>query len=72
MNNFTSCAEVVVDGVRQAPVSRVFTSKIDHDIIMVKDTDGKLVPASPRKAISFRTGATPMPLSPRKIWMIKS
>jgi hypothetical protein len=42
LNVFTSGAEVVVDGVRQTPVSRVFTSKIDHDIIIVKDTNGNL------------------------------
>jgi hypothetical protein len=37
---------VVVDGVRQTSLSRVFTSKIDRDIIIVKDTDGKLVSAT--------------------------
>jgi hypothetical protein len=46
VNVFTSGAEVVVDGARQTPVSRVFASKIDRDIIIVKDTDGKLVSAT--------------------------
>jgi hypothetical protein len=45
-NVFTSGAEVVVDGVRQTPVSRVFTSKKDGDIIIVKDTNGNLVSAT--------------------------
>jgi hypothetical protein len=33
---------VVVDGVRQTPISRVFTSRIYRDIIIVKDTNGNL------------------------------
>jgi hypothetical protein len=45
-NVFTTGAEVVDDGARQTPVSRVFTSKIDRDIIIVKDTNGKLVSAT--------------------------
>jgi hypothetical protein len=46
INVFTSGAEVVVDGVRQTPVSRVFTSKKDPEILIVKDTNGKLVSAT--------------------------
>jgi hypothetical protein len=43
---FTPGAEVVVDGVSQTPVSRVFTSKKDPNILIVKDTNGKLVSAT--------------------------
>jgi hypothetical protein len=37
---------VVVDGVNQIPVFRVFTSKKDPDILIVKDTNGKLISAT--------------------------
>ena len=80
INVFTPGAEVVVDGVRQTPVSRVFTSKKDRDIIIVKDTDGKLVSATKKDQTTGKStevnlisrGATALPRSPRTIWMIKS
>jgi hypothetical protein len=37
---------VVVDGVRQTSVSRVFASKTDPDIIIVKVANDKLVSAA--------------------------
>jgi hypothetical protein len=43
---FTLDAKVVVDGASQTPVSRVFASKKDLDILIVKDTNGKLVAAT--------------------------
>jgi hypothetical protein len=59
---------VVVDGVNQIPVFRVFTSKKDPDILIVKDTNGKLISATKTdKATGKYTevnliskGATPM------------
>jgi hypothetical protein len=45
INVFTSGAEVVVDGVRQTPVSRVFTSKKDPEILIVTHAS-KLVSAT--------------------------
>ncbi len=55
LNVFTSGAEVVVDGVRQALVSRVFTSKTDRYIIIVKDTDGELVSATKKDKTTGKT-----------------
>jgi hypothetical protein len=43
---FTLDAEVVVDGVSQTALSRVFTSKKDPEIIIVIDTNGMLVAAT--------------------------
>jgi hypothetical protein len=43
---FTSGAAVVVDGARQTPVSQVFRSKKDPNILIVKDANGKLVSAT--------------------------
>jgi hypothetical protein len=43
---FTLYAKVVVDGASQTPVSRVFTSMKDPDILIVKDTNDKLVAAT--------------------------
>jgi hypothetical protein len=46
INIFMADAEVVVDGARQTPVSRVFKSKKDPDILIVKDTNGNLISAT--------------------------
>jgi hypothetical protein len=46
INVFTSGAEVVNDGARQTPLSRVSTSKKDRDIIIIKDTNDDLVSAT--------------------------
>jgi hypothetical protein len=48
INVFALGAKVVVDGASQNPVSRVFASKKDPDILIVKDTNDKLVAATKR------------------------
>jgi hypothetical protein len=45
INVFTLDAKVMVDGASQTAVSRVFTSKRDPDILIVKDTNDNLVSA---------------------------
>jgi hypothetical protein len=46
INIFMADAEVVVDGARQTPLSRVFKSKKDPAILIVKDTNGNLISAT--------------------------
>jgi hypothetical protein len=72
-------AKVVVDIASQTVVSRVFTSKKDPDILIVKDTNDKLVSATKKdkatgkstEIILISKGAAPMPWSPRTIWTTK-
>jgi hypothetical protein len=45
----------VVDGASQTPLSRVFTSKKDRDILIVKDTNGKLVAATKTDKITGKS-----------------
>jgi hypothetical protein len=46
INIFMLDAKLVVDGVRQVPISRVSTSKKNPKILIVTDTDGMLVAAT--------------------------
>jgi hypothetical protein len=56
INVFTPGAKVVIDrGVGQTPVSRVFTSKKDPSILIVKDTNGKLVSATKTDKITGKS-----------------
>jgi hypothetical protein len=55
INVFTLDAEVVVDGASQTPLSRVFTSKKDRDILIVKDTNDKLVAATKTDKITGKS-----------------
>jgi hypothetical protein len=49
---FTVDARVVVDGASHTPVSRVFASKKDPGILIVKDTNDKLVAATKNDKIT--------------------
>jgi hypothetical protein len=55
INVFTLDAKVVVDGASQTPLSQVFTSKKDPDILIVKDTSGKLISATKTNKITGKS-----------------
>jgi hypothetical protein len=55
INVFTLDAKVVVDGTKQTLASRVFASKKDLDILIVKDTNGKLVAATKNDKITGKS-----------------
>jgi hypothetical protein len=55
INVFTLDAKVVVDGASQPPLSQVSTSKEDPEILIVKDTSGKLVSATKTNKITGKS-----------------